>query len=294
MNRALFLLISLIIVSCAKPIARFDLETDRVEAPSTIKFNNLSENADSYMWDFGDGNSSNEAAPSHTYYLSGNYEVKLTAIKSGKKKVFKQKVSVNAPKDCLVAMQTNMGDMVFKLSDETPGHRDNFLKLSNESYYEGLLFHRVIQNFMIQGGDPNSKGSKKGAPLGNGGPGYQIDAEFNPKMVHVKGALAAARQGDRSNPQRKSSGSQFYIVHGKSVGEKELEKIEISRGFEYEEESKLQYAKLGGTPFLDLNYTVFGQLVDGWEVLDEIAQRSTDARDRPEEDIVILKMITIK
>lgn len=166
----------------------------------------------------------------------------------------KNKVS---KKDNLITISTSLGEIKLLLFDETPKHKANFLKLANEGFYNGTTFHRIIDGFMIQGGDPNSKDS---IPYndGQGGPGYTIPAEFNPKFTHVKGALAAARMGDQVNPKKESSGSQFYIVENTD-----------------------------GTHFLDNNYTVYGQVIAGIEVVEKIAVQPKEGSDRPITDIKI-------
>jgi cyclophilin family peptidyl-prolyl cis-trans isomerase len=184
----------------------------------------------------------------------------------------------------LVEIITPMGRMVAKLYNGTPKHRDNFLKLASEGYYDGLLFHRVIEGFMIQGGDPDSRGAAPGVPLGQGGPGYTIDAEFRPEYIHKKGALAAARLGDQMNPQRASSGSQFYIVQGSIQGPNSLGPLEQQNGA-YTPEQRDIYYTLGGTPFLDRTYTVFGEVIEGLEVIDKIAAVQKGGADRPTEDV---------
>lgn len=294
MRKAILFILVLGVFSCARPIAKFDYSQEKNIAPAKIAFTNGSQNAESYFWDFGDGNSSTEPNPEHTYTLSGNYSVSLTAIKGGKKTTSEQKLSIEAPKECLVFMETSMGDMTFKLFDETPKHRDNFLKLAEEGYYKDLVFHRIIEGFMVQGGDPNSRGADINKPLGSGGPSYRIDAEFNAKLAHVKGALAAARTGGPSNPKKMSSGSQFYIVQGKEVSIRDLNNFELRKGIEYTEETKVQYQKLGGTPFLDMEYTVYGQMVDGWDVLDKIAAVKTNMSDRPLENVIIKNVTVVK
>ncbi len=178
----------------------------------------------------------------------------------------------------LVVISTEFGDMKVKLYDETPQHKANFLKLVDEGFYDGTLFHRVIEGFMIQGGDPNSIDAPAGAPLGNGGPGYTIPAEFNPALIHKKGALSAARLGDGANPKKASSGSQFYVVQGQVQRESDL-------GSNYTDEQKEIYTTIGGTPFLDRNYTVFGEVVEGLDVIDKIAAVQKDGRDRPLKDV---------
>lgn len=237
-----------------------------------------------------------------------------------------------------VKISTTLGDITVRLYDETPLHRDNFLKLAGEGYYNGTLFHRVIKNFMVQGGDPNSKGAAAGARLGTGGPDYTIPAEFNMNLIHKKGALAAARQGDEVNPEKRSSGSQFYIVTGEvySAGkltqmerqmaqqqmqgifndlvvehrseilelrkkrdnaglmklQEDLQKQTMAKAKEmgepkYSDAQREVYTTVGGTPFLDQNYTVFGEVIEGIEVVDKIQEAKTQPGDRPVEDIVI-------
>ena len=185
----------------------------------------------------------------------------------------------------MVRIKTPYGDMLVELSDETPKHRDNFLSLVEKGYYNGLLFHRVMRNFMIQGGDPDSRNASKGQMLGSGGPGYTIPAEFNPNLVHIKGAVAAARRGDQVNPQRASSGSQFYIVQGKTFTDAELDQIERDNHIKYTPEQREAYKTIGGTPFLDGQYTVFGKVTEGLDVIDQITAQPTDRANRPLEDI---------
>lgn len=252
-------------------------------------------------------------------------------------------------KSTFVLIETSYGNMKIRLYNETPLHRDNFIKLVEAGFYDSLLFHRVIKDFMIQGGDPDSKGAKPNASLGGGSPGYKIDAEIVPHLYHKKGALAAAREGDNVNPEKKSSGSQFYIVQGtvfdtlqlvqmeqkinepkkqklfyeyimstENVGlktkldslnnakafeqlndeiqkivvqlEPEFEKLEL---FYFSEEQKQVYSSLGGTPHLDQAYTVFGEIIEGLNVVDSIAAVKTGRSDRPVEDIR-MKMKLVK
>ncbi len=189
-----------------------------------------------------------------------------------------------------VLISTDKGDMTIRLYNDTPGHRDNFIKLLEDGFYEGLLFHRVIEGFMIQTGDPMSKDAVPGEPLGSGGPGYTIPAEFNSELFHQKGALAAARQGDQVNPERRSSGSQFYIVQGRTWSDAELDQMDANREKALTEEQREVYKTKGGVPHLDEAYTVFGQVVDGLEVIDRIAAVETDGRDRPVEDVRIIEI----
>lgn len=248
-----------------------------------------------------------------------------------------------------VLLKTTEGDIVLGLYDETPKHKENFIKLVKDGYYEGLLFHRVMKDFMVQGGDPNSKNATKDVALGNGGPGYTVDAEFSPKFIHKKGALAAARQPDGVNPMKKSSGSQFYLVQGTKYKPEELANFEATQaqtaknqlfqsmlqmpenealkqqieslskvgnkkeldfiiqkitptieaeyqklGLGYTEEQKTIYADIGGTPFLDGLYTVFGEIIEGLEIVDKIAANEVGTKNRPLEDIKIIKAKILK
>ncbi len=198
-----------------------------------------------------------------------------------------------------VHLQTSMGDIILRLSDSTPLHRDNFLQLVKQGFYDSVLFHRVINNFMVQAGDPNSKTAIGGKPLGGGGPGYTIPAEFRTSLFHKKGALAAARQGDDVNPEKASSGSQFYISQGKKFTDGGLDSLETLRlkGRKIPAEQRELYKTVGGTPHLDQNYTVFGEVVNGIEVIDKIAAVPTSRgadRDRPIEDVKIIKAKLVK
>ena len=190
-----------------------------------------------------------------------------------------------------ILLTTEFGEVKIALYDETPKHRDNFIKLVKQGFFNELLFHRVIKGFMVQGGDPDSKNAQPKIVLGNGGPGYTIPAEFNPNLIHKKGALAAARQPDNFNPNKESSGSQFYIVQGKTFSEDDLTKIEQSKSvklnkeFKYTDEQKKIYSDEGGYAPLDMEYTVFGEVIEGLDVIDKIANVETDRRDRPKEDV---------
>lgn len=237
-----------------------------------------------------------------------------------------------------VKISTSLGDIVVRLYDETPAHRDNFLKLAREGFYDGTLFHRVIKEFMIQGGDPDSKGAPAGKQLGCGDVGYTIPAEFNPSLFHKRGALSAARQGDQVNPERRSSGCQFYIVWGKTYSEGQMGQLErqsqmqaLQSAFDglvmqhrdeiirmrkerdraglsalqdqleaeanaivnekglgkLSDEQKKVYSTIGGTPFLDGQYTVFGEVESGLETVGKIQEAATDGSDRPLEDIAM-------
>ena len=285
------LLAALALASCAvKPVANFTMPTGKLVAPAEVQFTNNSIKADTYAWNFGDGATSTEANPSHRYTHSGNYEVSLNATKGAKTVTKKQMVQITAPERCLVEIETEFGTMTAELYNATPKHRDNFIKLAEEGYFDDLLFHRVINGFMIQGGDPQSRNAPAGQPLGMGGPSYQIPAEFVDTLAHIKGALAAART---NNPEKKSSGSQFYIVQGSPVKEETLNQIEASKGFHYTPELRKEYLELGGTPFLDQDYTVFGRVIKGLDVIDKIAATKTAPGDRPVKDVK-MKMRVIK
>lgn len=237
-----------------------------------------------------------------------------------------------------VKIQTSLGDIIVRLYDETPRHRDNFVKLAKEGYFDGTLFHRVIKDFMIQGGDPDSKGAPAGKNLGTGGPDYTIPAEFVfPQLFHKRGALSAARTGDEVNPERESSGSQFYIVWGKTYNEGQLRQLDkqlemqalqtvfnrmvnerrahimqLRRNRDHAALQALQeelqtlataevkahpvalsaqqreiYSTVGGTPHLDGQYTIFGEVVEGLETVGKIEQAATGRGDRPVEDIAM-------
>lgn len=202
----------------------------------------------------------------------------------------------NQQKERLVQISTNFGNMVVKLYDSTPLHRDNFIKLVTEGFYDSLLFHRVIDGFMIQGGDPNSKNAPAGDRLGMGSaPGDRIPAEFRKDIIHKKGALAAARD---NNPAKASSNCQFYIVHGKTYDDASLNSVECQAvrqnnpSFYYTEAQRQTYRTIGGTPMLDQNYTVFGEVIEGLDVIDKIATLEKDEFDRPVQDVSMkMKML---
>ena len=197
-------------------------------------------------------------------------------------------------KETKVLISTSYGDIKIKLYNETPQHRDNFIKLVKDKFYNETLFHRIISDFMIQGGDPESKNAAAGKSLGEGGIGYTIPAEFNSEFMHKKGALAAARQGDQVNPTKASSGCQFYIVQGKTYTKEEVDKIIKKRNktITYSEEQYKTYETIGGTPHLDMDYTIFGEVIEGLEVIDKIASTPKNRRDRPKEDIkMTLKIV---
>lgn len=246
--------------------------------------------------------------------------------------------------ETIISLSTSFGEIKFKLYNETPLHRDNFIKLVEQGFYNDLLFHRVIKDFMIQGGDPQSKGAPAGKNLGSGDVGYTIPAEFvYPQLFHKKGALSAARTGDDMNPKKESSGCQFYLVQGKVYSDSELDRMEKAalnpakqkrfqelvdenatlvkelrlarnqaalndlrdelaakmeaefagmKGVPFTPEQRAAYTTVGGTPFLDNQYTVFGEVIEGLDIIDKIAEVKTNRSDRPEEDIKMTMKIS--
>lgn len=205
-----------------------------------------------------------------------------------------EKIRENNSNDATVEIKTSLGDIIVKLFGDTPQHRDNFLKLVKEGYYNGTLFHRVINEFMVQAGDPNSKNAPAGKMLGDGDPGYTLPAEIDyPNHFHKRGALAAARTGDNINPERRSSGSQFYIVTGRTFDDPTLDIIAQRSGQPIPEDIHQVYKTEGGTPHLDGAYTVFGEVVKGMDVVDKIQQVETDRYDRPLDDVKIISMTVV-
>ena len=204
-----------------------------------------------------------------------------------------------------VMLETTAGNILLTLYDDTPKHRDNFLKLVDEQFYDSLLFHRVIKNFMIQGGDPDSRHAEPGVTLGEGSTDYTVEAEFfssEGRLLHPhkRGALAAAREGDSENPERRSSGCQFYIVWGKTYATQQLyqigDKVEAQTDHRVTMTDELLdlYRKVGGVPHLDGQYTVFGEVTEGLDVVDRIQQVQTDDYDRPIDDVRILRAYEVK
>lgn len=193
-------------------------------------------------------------------------------------------ISCNTQEKITYALiETEFGNMKVELYNEAPLHRDNFIKLANEGFYDDLLFHRVIKGFMIQGGDPDSRDAQPGAPLGMGGPGFTIPAEIG--QPHFKGTLAGARKPDGVNPKKESNGSQFYIVHGNQITDDFLDIMQNQKRITYNEQQRAIYKTDGGYPPLDMEYTVFGRVVEGLEVIDKIAVAQTNPSDRPMTDI---------
>lgn len=199
------------------------------------------------------------------------------------------------PKNKYVKISTSKGEVIIRLYNETPLHRDNFIKLAKEHYYDGIIFHRVIKAFMIQGGDPDSRNASPEASLGEGGLKYTIPAEFNDSLFHKKGVLAGAREGDNVNPSKASSSTQFYIVQGKVWTDSLLNITEEKRlKFKIPEWQREVYKTIGGTPHLDRNYTVYGEVVKGLEMVDNIASMPTGKADRPTEDVKMIVTVLKK
>jgi len=203
-------------------------------------------------------------------------------------------------KRTVIEIKTVYGDIYIELYSKTRRHKSNFIRLAESGFFDETLFHRVIKDFMIQGGDPYSRIPEKKDSIGEGGPGYEIDAEFFSEYFHKRGVIAAARNSDDVNPKRKSAGSQFYIVQGRKFTDAELDKFEqristnVKRAFKFSEEVRKVYKETGGTPWLDMQYTVFGEVIKGMDVVDKIAYAKTGMRDLPLQaikmDVNVLKM----
>ena len=204
-----------------------------------------------------------------------------------------KKTSVTETRQVKVMLTTDYGTMVLKLYNGTPLHRDNFVKLVKQHFFDSLLFHRVDKGFMIQGGDPDSRHAKQGQQLGEGSLNYTIPAEFDTAFFHKKGALAAARESDAANPKKASSSTQFYIVDGKQFTDEEMDKMEDKLNIKIPENHRRIYRTIGGAPFLDMNYTVFGEVTSGFDTIDKIAGVAKDENDRPLQNIR-MKIIMLK
>jgi cyclophilin family peptidyl-prolyl cis-trans isomerase len=196
-----------------------------------------------------------------------------------------KKTSVKEAKQKKVMITTDYGTIILELYNKTSLHRDNFIKLVKQHFYDSLLFHRVIKGFMIQGGDPESKHAKEGQLLGEGSLKYTIPAELDTSLFHKKGALAAAREADADNPQKRSSSTQFYIVDGRTYSDAQMDKMEEKVHIKIPENHRIIYSTIGGDPFLDMNYTVFGEVISGLDVIDKIANTPTDENNRPLKNI---------
>ncbi len=283
----------LIMSSCAKPSADFVYKYDKKQVPVVLKFDNKSLLSERYEWDFGDGQKSNEVSPKHLFKSSGDFDVTLKAFKGNKSTIVKKSISLSPPILCLVEISTTAGNLILSLSDVTPIHRENFIENIELGLYNGLPFHRVINGFMIQAGDPERRKS---------GPTEEdkllakktIKAEIVDTLIHRKGALAAARMPDEINPEKRSSAMQFYIVHGSSTNDVLLNTMYKNKEDLLTPSIRDIYNNYGGSPQLDGEYTVFGQLIDGFEILNKIATSATDENDNPIDEILILNINLIK
>jgi cyclophilin family peptidyl-prolyl cis-trans isomerase len=291
----LFLLILVLCIwSCSAPKAAFLYQRTNNDISQPITFVNKSTNAYQYQWNFGDGTYSNEVHPKHQFLSSGRHLITLKATKNNQTTLSAQEIIVMPPLFCMVVIQTTFGDISIKLYDDTPLHRDNFIQLAEQGLYSGTIFHRVIKGFMVQGGDLESKNVMKVKNIGQTRPSYTIPAEIRDTSFHVKGTLAAARQSDEVNPQKASSGSQFYIVQGRPINDEQLDGFEIQKGIRYSEQIRQEMKSLGGAPQLDKEYTIFGKVIQGLDIIDQIAEVKTNDADKPEEDIKIINILIIK
>lgn len=221
-------------------------------------------------------------------YLLGLAALVLAMVSCGQK----------AQKEVVMVVETTMGNVEFKLFNETPLHRDNFIRLAEEHYFDSLLFHRVIDNFVIQGGDPNSKHAVPGQMLGDGEPDYRVPAEFrlDKGLFHHKGVVNAAREGDETNPDRESCASQFCFMMGQPMTDEQLDRaqarLDAATGGQVKltPEMRQAYKEVGGSPHLDGQYTVFGEVVSGMDILEKIQKVATDEYDRPVEDVRMLRV----
>lgn len=268
--------------ACSKPVANFLIEGD-TQLANSLTFKNNSTNAESYTWKVNNKVISEEKDFQYNFYESGRHSVQLIAKKGSKSVSTESDVFIDPPSACMALLETNHGNMILSLNEETPLHLNNFVKMVNSGFYEGIIFHRVMDGFMIQGGDDKLRQTKFKGRIPN-----VITPEINNSMYHTRGALAAARMPDNVNPDKNSSSTQFYIVDGRPVDEDKLKDTESSKLINYSDEQIQDYLTNGGAPQLDGEYTVFGFLVDGFEVLESISVVKTNERDKPLEDVIIL------
>lgn len=255
------------------------------QLPLLLQADNTSSNASTYVWKVNGREVSSDEQLDYPIYDSGRYIIELVAQEGDKTHIKTNEIFVEPSENCLLLMRTTEGDMVFSLLEETPRHLHNMEALVESNYYTGLLFHRIIDDFMIQGGDNKTRSSgrrhKEPETLA-----HEIKTEF----PHYRGALAAARMPDDINPEKASSGSQFYIVDGRSYDMDKIQKAQKEKYFDYTADQLEAYVEKGGAPQLDGEYTVFGYMVSGYKVLDRIAQVATDKYDRPNNDVKILEV----
>lgn len=274
----------ILLIQCAKPLADFASETaEDYNVPARIILKNKSQNASEYRWTLNGEDISSSADLDYYITESGRYQLELTASNGSKEAHIAKEIFVSPSENCTFIMHTSEGDMVFALREETIGHLTNFVHLIESGFYKGLLFHRVIDGFMIQGGDNKTR---------TGGKRYDepdpIPHEIDVSMPHFRGALAAARMPDDINPDKNSSGSQFYIVDGREYTEEKILKVQANKISDYSKDEISTYVAKGGSPQLDGEYTVFGYMISGFEVLDKIASVPTDKYDKPVDGVKII------
>lgn len=263
------------LVSCSRPVAHFTISESR-QVPAELSFSNSSEKAQAYSWYIDDKLVSEEEDMKQLFLHSGRYNIRLEVTDGKKTDDISKELVLGPPDDCIVWMETSKGNMAFKLLEGTPIHRKNFLYKIESGYYKNKVFHRVIDGFMIQGGRSSDGAAAK-----------TIQAEIKSSNVHTRGALAAARMPDAMNPEKASSDVEFYIVQGRKIDEEGLLNMASEKLLDYTDEQISTYLHRGGAPQLDMEYTVFGYLVFGDEVIDRIASAKTDVNDKPIEDILI-------
>ena len=271
---------------CKSPVVTFQQSNTEAsyEIPSRIHFENKSENITSQVWKVNGNPVSTDKDLDYTFFNSGRHTIELEA-RSGNKVIHRQQEIIIHPTEyCQVLIRTSEGDLVVRLNENTPDHLQQFISLVEDGYYNGIYFHRVIDDFMIQGGDNKSRqsGKRRAEP-------ESIAHEISSDRLHYRGALAAARLPDNVNPEKRSSGSQFYIVDGQSFTEEQFERTQSNLAMDYSEEQIEKYIELGGSPQLDGEYTVYGRLIYGFDVLDKIAEAATDNLDKPIKDILIIE-----
>ena len=287
MKQLLFFTFSLFVFTqCGRPVALFELDDLEYDAPVLINIINHSKNAESYQWLIDGYQISESMHLRHIILESGNYNLELKASKGKRSSSIVQKIYVRAPKHCSVYMNTSKGEMTFVLNENTPVHLQNFIDLVEQGYYNGIMFHRVIDGFVIQAGDDTARRDNEKNFKSN----TEIPNEINTRDIHVRGALAAARMPDNLNPERASSGTQFYVVDGRELELDDLKRFEASKLVNYSREQIEAYLENGGAPQLDEQYTVFGYLIHGKEVLEEISRVKTDERDKPIDPVEIIEM----
>ncbi|MBT8232553.1 MAG: peptidylprolyl isomerase [Saprospiraceae bacterium] len=279
-----FFTIGLLATACSKPVANFLIEEDKVQIAESVSFVNSSQGAETFVWSINGDVQSNEKDFKNTFYESGRHTIGLKAIKGSDISEKTSDVFITAPQECKVFIKTNFGNLILGLYEETPIHLNNFVDLVENGFYDGIKFHRIMDGFMIQGGDVKTRDKSF-----NGTYQSEIHAEINSHAYHVRGALAAARMPDEINPDKKSSGTQFYIVDGRNIDIDNLRDTESSKLIDYSEEQIAQYLENGGAPQLDGEYTVFGYLIEGYDVLDKISGVETDEKNKPLEEVIILE-----